>query len=79
MKDLTDSEADEFAQWFQCLADGTRLRILNLVAGADEPMTVGDIVDAIGKTLTAGSAVTPDLGGNGTTQGMLDAIKAHAQ
>ena len=50
MKNLTDSEADEFAQWFQCLADGTRLRILNLVAGADEPMTVGDIVDAIGKS-----------------------------
>jgi DNA-binding transcriptional ArsR family regulator len=50
MKDLTETDADEFAQWFQCLADGTRLRILNFVAGAPEPLTVGEIVDAIGKS-----------------------------
>ena len=50
MKDLTQTDADEFAQWFQCLADGTRLRILNFVAGATEPLTVGEIVDAIGKS-----------------------------
>ena len=50
MNDLTQTDADEFAQWFQCLADGTRLRILNFVAGATEPLTVGEIVDAIGKS-----------------------------
>lgn len=42
--------ADEYARWFRCLADGTRLRILNFVAAAGEPVTVGQIVDAVGKS-----------------------------
>ena len=50
MKELTAEEADEYAAWFRCLADGTRLRVLAFVAAADGPVTVGAIVDAIGKS-----------------------------
>lgn len=47
---LTEADADEYATWFRCLSDGTRIRILNLVANADGPVTVGEIVDVIGKS-----------------------------
>ncbi|MEM7096335.1 MAG: metalloregulator ArsR/SmtB family transcription factor [Actinomycetota bacterium] len=47
---ISENRAETYAQWFQCLADGTRLRILNFVSLADEPVTVGEIVDAIGKS-----------------------------
>lgn len=50
MKELDQPTADEYANWFRCLADGTRLRILNIVANASEPMTVGQIVDRIGRS-----------------------------
>lgn len=47
---LTEELADEYAKWFRCLADGTRIRILNLVANAGEPITVGEIVAEVGKS-----------------------------
>ncbi len=47
---LTVELADEYARWFRCLADGTRIRILNHVANAAEPITVGQIVAAVGKS-----------------------------
>lgn len=47
---LGQAEADEYASWFRCLADGTRLRILHTVAAADRAMTVGEIVDLVGKS-----------------------------
>ncbi len=47
---LTTDEAEEYASWFRCLADGTRIRILNLVANAAQPITVGEIVAEIGKS-----------------------------
>ncbi|MDH3300350.1 MAG: metalloregulator ArsR/SmtB family transcription factor [Acidimicrobiia bacterium] len=47
---LSKADADEYATWFRCLADGTRIRILNLVANADGPVTVGEIVGVIGKS-----------------------------
>ncbi len=50
MKNLDEATANEYASWFRCLADGTRVRILNIVAGASGPMTVGEIVDRIGKS-----------------------------
>lgn len=50
MKQLTEAQADEYASWFRCLADGTRLRVLSFVAAADEPVTVGEIVEAVGKS-----------------------------
>ena len=50
MKGLTQALADEYASWFRCLADGTRLRVLNIVASADGPVTVGEIVDQMDKS-----------------------------
>lgn len=50
MKRLDQTTADEYAGWFRCLSDGTRVRILNVVAGSDHPMTVGEIVDIIGRS-----------------------------
>ena len=50
MKELDQSVADEYASWFRCLADGTRVRILNIVATQGSPMTVGEIVDRIGRS-----------------------------
>jgi DNA-binding transcriptional ArsR family regulator len=47
---LDQTKADEYASWFSCLSDGTRVRILNVVANADHPMTVGEIVQIIGKS-----------------------------
>ena len=47
---LSQDDADEFASWFQCLADGTRLRVLHLVAQSSKPVTVGEIVEAIGRS-----------------------------
>jgi DNA-binding transcriptional ArsR family regulator len=50
MKGLDQATADEYASWFRCLADGTRVRILSVVAAADHPMTVGEVVGEIGKS-----------------------------
>lgn len=50
MKYLDQDLADEYASWFRCLSDGTRVRILNIVANSPQPMTVGEIVAAIGKS-----------------------------
>ena len=47
---LSEDLADEYASWFRCLADGTRVRILSFIAAADGPVTVGDMVDAIGRS-----------------------------
>lgn len=47
---ITAAEAEEYASWFRCLSDPTRIRILNHVAEATEPVTVGQIVEAIGKS-----------------------------
>lgn len=50
MNTLTPSDADEYASWFRCLADGTRLRVLHVVASADRPITVGEIVEQLDKS-----------------------------
>lgn len=47
---LDAARAHEYASWFRCLADGTRIRILSIVAAADRPITVGEIVAAVGKS-----------------------------
>ena len=41
---------DLWASWFKCLADPTRLRILNYVSNLESPVTVGQIVDHVGQT-----------------------------
>ncbi len=42
---LTEGQAEEYADWFKALADPTRVRILNLLARNTEPICVCDIVD----------------------------------
>lgn len=50
MADPSGDDFIEWADWFKCLADATRLRILHQVAGLDEPTTVGAIVAALDLT-----------------------------
>ena len=47
MDEPDDSRFADWAEWFKCLADPTRLRILHFVSGLDEPITVGGIVEAL--------------------------------
>ena len=46
---LTTAEADDYASWFRCLADGTRLLVLQSVATASKPLTVGEVVERVAK------------------------------
>jgi DNA-binding transcriptional ArsR family regulator len=39
--------AVEYASWFRALADATRIQIVSLLARCGEPMTVGEIVQAV--------------------------------
>lgn len=47
---INQEDADEYASWFKCLSDGTRVRILNIVANAGRPLVVGEVVKQIGKS-----------------------------
>lgn len=47
---LDQSTAEEYASWFRCLADGTRVRVLSVVASSEHPLTVGEIVERVGKS-----------------------------
>lgn len=40
--------AEAYASWFRCLADATRIQILHVLATADRPLTVGEVVAAVG-------------------------------
>ena len=44
---VSRSEAETFARWFRALGDPSRIVILNLLATAERPMSVGDIVDSV--------------------------------
>ena len=44
---LSRDQAELYADWFRCLADPTRLAILNLLANERRPMSVGEIVAGI--------------------------------
>ncbi len=51
--DVNNPARDDFAEWagwFKCLADPTRLEILHHLAGQDEPVTVGSIVETLSLT-----------------------------
>jgi ArsR family transcriptional regulator, arsenate/arsenite/antimonite-responsive transcriptional repressor len=41
------SEAEEYARWFRCLADATRLQLLRILAERGASMTIGELVDAV--------------------------------
>jgi ArsR family transcriptional regulator, arsenate/arsenite/antimonite-responsive transcriptional repressor len=44
---LEREKAELYASWFRCLADPTRIQILNLLARERRPLTVGEIVAAV--------------------------------
>jgi DNA-binding transcriptional ArsR family regulator len=44
---LEHEKAELYASWFRCLADPTRIQILNLLARERRPMSVGEIVAAV--------------------------------
>src|SRR4051812_14599960 len=44
---LNRPTAVEYATWFKALADATRIQIVSLLARRGEPMTVGEIVEAV--------------------------------
>jgi DNA-binding transcriptional ArsR family regulator len=44
---LQREQAELYASWFRCLADPTRIQILNLLARERRPLTVGEIVSAL--------------------------------
>src|SRR5262249_20008952 len=41
------AEAEDYAAWFRALADGTRVKIVTLLARHGRPMKVGEIVAAV--------------------------------
>jgi ArsR family transcriptional regulator len=47
MKGIDRASAETYAGWFRCLADPSRLLILNRLALARTPMSVGEIVEAL--------------------------------
>jgi ArsR family transcriptional regulator, arsenate/arsenite/antimonite-responsive transcriptional repressor len=47
MKPVGRTAATTYAGWFQCLADPTRIVILNLLALKRKPMSVGEIVRSV--------------------------------
>lgn len=42
------TQAEAYASWFRCLADPTRLQLLHLLAQAPGPLTIGELVEAVG-------------------------------
>jgi DNA-binding transcriptional ArsR family regulator len=44
---LGREQAELYASWFRCLADPTRIQILNLLARERRPLSVGEIVAAV--------------------------------
>ncbi|MEZ5216468.1 MAG: metalloregulator ArsR/SmtB family transcription factor [Ilumatobacteraceae bacterium] len=44
---ISRSDATTWAAWFKAIGDPTRILILNLLATADRPMAVNEIVDAL--------------------------------
>ncbi|MGS2647185.1 metalloregulator ArsR/SmtB family transcription factor [Streptosporangium sp. LJ11] len=48
LEPLEREAAEEYASWFRALADGTRIQIVSLLARRREPMSVGEIVTAVG-------------------------------
>ncbi len=45
---LDRSTAQEYASWFKALADPTRVQLVELLARTRTPMSVGEIVTAMG-------------------------------
>ena len=50
MKYVNEKKSAEFARWFKCLGDATRIKLLSIVASAGKPLTVGELVEKMGKS-----------------------------
>ena len=79
MNTLDRHLADEYASWFRCLADGTRLLVLNVVAAAPAPITVGEIVDAVGKSQSTVSRHLQVLADDGFVILEVDGIRTYVR
>lgn len=55
---MNAEDANTYSKWFACLADPSRIAILNLLASEDQPMMVGQIV---GRSRLAQSTVSYHL------------------
>jgi DNA-binding transcriptional ArsR family regulator len=44
---IDGTTARVYAAWFACLAEPSRLRILNVLAASSTPLTIGEIVQAL--------------------------------
>jgi len=44
---VTRDQAELYAGWFRCLADPTRIEILNVLASERRPLSVGEIVERV--------------------------------
>ena len=75
MNALDETIADEIAGWFRCLSDATRLQILNLVARAGSPMTVGEIVDVVGRSQSTVSKHIQTLSAEGFVVCVPDGVR----
>ena len=75
MCDPTDDQFGEWAGWFKCLADPTRLKILHHVAGLEAPATVGSIVEALGLTQSNVSHHLRVLADQGFVQAEADGVR----
>ncbi len=45
---LDRAAAEDYASWFRCLADPTRIQILHLLASSDRPLSVAEITNRAG-------------------------------
>ena len=45
---LSREQAELYAGWFRCLADATRIEILNVLATERRALSVGEIVERVG-------------------------------
>ena len=45
---LPDADAARYSDWFACLAEPTRVRLLHAVASAGRPVTVGTLTELLG-------------------------------
>lgn len=75
MRELDQEQADEYAAWFACLSDGTRVRILSVISGAGRPITVGEIVEAVGRSQSTVSTHIKRLAAEGFVFTEADGVR----
>jgi DNA-binding transcriptional ArsR family regulator len=56
MKTLDRATAEAYASWFRCVADPTRLQVLQALASAGRPVKVGELAEAVGVAQSTVSA-----------------------